>query len=185
MSDPVHRLVVGTDFSDTANTALRKAFDLASKEENSEVHVVNAVRHLGEYVQMDLPDTPAYRLPLDEAQDKIEAHVGGELSKWQAETGKTFSRCVTYLSTEFPAVGIAQLATDLDAEMIDSRAPSRAARDQGHPDIAVADRNGGSLAVGDSGNRHAEIGAVKHAELGIVVGGDREMIELCEHLSLP
>lgn len=118
MSDSVYRIVVGTDFSDTANVALRKAFDLASKEQHAEVHVVNAVRHLGEYVQMDLPDTPAYRLPLDEAQDKIEAHVGAQLSLWQGETGKTFSRCVTYLSTEFPAVGIAQLATDLDAEMI-------------------------------------------------------------------
>jgi nucleotide-binding universal stress UspA family protein len=118
MSDTIYRIVVGTDFSDTANIALRKAFDLAAKEENGEVHVVNAVRHLGEYVQMDLPDTPAYRLPLDEAQDKIEAHVGGQLAAWQSETGRTFSRCVTYLSTEFPAVGVAQLATDLDAEMI-------------------------------------------------------------------
>lgn len=118
MTHSVYRIVVGTDFSDTANIALKQAFELASKEQNAEVHVVNAVRHLGEYVQMDLPQTPAYRLPLDEAQDKIEAHVGAELSKWQGETGKTFSRCVTYLSTEFPAVGISQLATDLDAEMI-------------------------------------------------------------------
>lgn len=118
MSHSVYRIVVGTDFSDTADVALKQAFELASKEQNAEVHVVNAVRHLGEYVQMDLPDTPAYRLPLDEAQDKIEAHVGAELSKWQGATGKTFSRCVTYLSTEFPAVGISQLAADLDAEMI-------------------------------------------------------------------
>lgn len=118
MSDSVYRIVVGTDFSDTANLALIKAFDLAAKEEKAEVHVVNAVRHLGEYVQMDLPQTPAYRLPLDEAQEKIEAHVGAELSKWQEATGKSFSRCVTYLSTEFPAVGVAQLASDLDAEII-------------------------------------------------------------------
>lgn len=118
MSDAIHRIVVGTDFSDTADIALRQAFELASKEEHGEVHVVNAVRHLGEFVQMDLPDTPAYRLPLDEAQDKIEAHVGAKLAAWQAETGKTFTRCVTYLSTEFPAVGVAQLATDLEAEMI-------------------------------------------------------------------
>lgn len=118
MSNPVHRFVVGTDFSETADVALEKAFDLASKEERAEVHVVNAVRHLGEYVQMDLPETPAYRLPIDEAQEKIEAHVGARLSVWQDKTHRTFSRCVTYLSTEFPAVGIAQLATDLEAEMI-------------------------------------------------------------------
>lgn len=118
MSNTVRRFVVGTDFSETADVALDKAFDLASKEELAEVHVVNAVRHLGEYVQMDLPDTPAYRLPIDEAQEKMEAHVGARLAVWQDKTHRTFSRCVTYLSTEFPAVGISQLATDLEAEMI-------------------------------------------------------------------
>lgn len=118
MSSSVYRIVVGTDFSDTANVALRHAFELASKEQKAEVHVVNAVHHLGEYVQMDLPETPAYRLPLDEAQDKIEAHVGAQLSSWQEETKKTFSRCVTYLSVEFPAIAVAQLAADLDADLI-------------------------------------------------------------------
>jgi nucleotide-binding universal stress UspA family protein len=118
MTQPVYRIVVGTDFSDTANSALESAFEVASKEERAEVHVVNAVRHLGEYVQMDLPDTPAYRLPLDEAENKLEAHVGGLLAAWQERTKKTFSRCVTYLSTEFPAVGIAQLASDMQADLI-------------------------------------------------------------------
>jgi nucleotide-binding universal stress UspA family protein len=118
MSDNVRRFVVGTDFSDTATAALIEAFELAAKEEKGEVHVVNAVRHLGEYVQMDLPETPAYRLPLDEAQEKIEAYVGAQLAVWQENTKKTFSRCVTYLSTEFPAVAVAQLASDLEADMI-------------------------------------------------------------------
>lgn len=118
MTDKIYRIVVGTDFSETADLALEKAFDLAAKEEKGEIHVVNAVRHLGEYVQMDLPDSPAYRLPIDEAQDRVDAHVGAKLAAWQERTGKSFSRCSTYLSTEFPAVAVAQLANDLDAEMI-------------------------------------------------------------------
>lgn len=118
MADKTYRIVVGVDFSSTADLALEKAFELASKEEYGEVHVVNAVRHLGEFVQMELPDNTAYRLPMDEAQDRLDAHVGARLADWQTRTGQTFSRCASYLSTEFPAVAVAQLASDLEAEMV-------------------------------------------------------------------
>jgi nucleotide-binding universal stress UspA family protein len=118
MTTKAYRIVVGTDFSDTAHAALEKAFELAAKHERGEVHVVNAVQHLGEFVQMDLPDVPAYRLPLDEAQEKLEAYVGARLSTWQENSGHTFSRCVTYLSTDYPAEGVVQLANDLEADMI-------------------------------------------------------------------
>lgn len=118
MTDPTHRIVVGTDFSEIADLALENAFNLASREEPAEVHVVGAVQHLDEFVQMDLPNSPAYRLPLDEAQERLEAHVGARLADWQERTKKTFSRCVTHLSTEFPAVAITQLGIDLDAQLI-------------------------------------------------------------------
>lgn len=118
MAPLAYRIVVGTDFSDTAHTALEQAFELASREEKAEVHVVNAVQHLGEFVQMDLPDLPAYRLPLEDAEEKLEAYVGSRLSNWQQRTGGTFSRCVTYLSTDNPAEGIVQLARDLEAKLI-------------------------------------------------------------------
>ncbi len=118
MTDAVHRLVVGIDYSNTADYALEKTFDLASKEEKAEVHVLNAVTHLGEYVQLDLPDNPAFRLPLSEAQSRLEAHVGAKLASWQEKTGRTFARCVTHVSTEYPAVAIAQLGSDLDATLI-------------------------------------------------------------------
>jgi nucleotide-binding universal stress UspA family protein len=118
MTQKTYRIVVGTDFSDTAHVALKSAFNIAAKEEKAEVHVVNAVQHLGEFVQMDLPEVPAYRLPLDEAQEKLEAYVGSRLSAWQGETDKTFSRCVTYLSTDYPAQAVVQLATDLEADLI-------------------------------------------------------------------
>lgn len=118
MSHKSYRIVVGTDFSDTAHVALEKAFELAAKEDKAEVHVVNAVQHLGEFVQMDLPEVPAYRLPLDEAQEKLEAYVGSRLSAWQDASDKSFSRCVTYLSTDYPAQAVVQLANDLEADLI-------------------------------------------------------------------
>lgn len=118
MTDTTYRIVVGTDFSEIADLALENAFNLAAREERAEVHVLSAVQHLDEFVQMDLPDSPAYRLPLDEAQERLEAHVGGRLSDWQQRTGRSFSRCVTHLSTEFAAVGITQLGIDLDAQLI-------------------------------------------------------------------
>lgn len=118
MTDLIYRIVVGTDFSEIADLALENAFNLASREGRAEVHVVSAVQHLDEFVQMDLPDSPAYRLPLDEAQDRLEAHVGVRLADWQQRTGQSFSRCVTHLSTEFPAAAIAQLGIDLEAQLI-------------------------------------------------------------------
>jgi len=113
-----YRIVVGTEFSDAAELALRQAFDLAAQQERAEVHVVNAVQYLGDFVQMDLPEVVAYRLPLTEAQERLEANVGARLSAWQNETNQTFARCVTYVSVDTPAQGIAQLASDLEADLI-------------------------------------------------------------------
>lgn len=118
MSDKIYRVVVGTDFSEIADLALLNAFEIAAKEKHAEVHVLNAAQYLDEFVVMDLPDLPAYRLPLKEAQEKLEADVVSKLSVWQERTGKSFSRCVTHLSTEYPAAGISQLAADLEAELI-------------------------------------------------------------------
>jgi len=118
MSQHPYRVVVGTDFSETADLALREAFELAAQKGQGEVHVLNAVQYLGEFVQMDLPEAPAYRLPIEEAQERLEANVGARLSAWQAETQHTISRCVTYVSVESPAVALAQLATDLDADLV-------------------------------------------------------------------
>jgi nucleotide-binding universal stress UspA family protein len=117
MSNVPYRVVVGADFSETAGLALRKAFELAAQQELGEVHVLNAVQYLGEFVQMDLPEAAAYRLPLEEAQERLEAHVGAALSAWQEETKKSISRCVTYVSIESPSVALAQLATDLEADL--------------------------------------------------------------------
>lgn len=117
MSNVPYRVVVGTDFSETAELALKSAFEFAAQHERGEVHVINAVQYLGAFVQMDLPDATAYRLPLDEAQERLEAHVGAALSTWQEETKKTISRCAAYVGIESPAVAVAQLATDLEADM--------------------------------------------------------------------
>ena len=119
MTNQVTRIVVGTDFSDTALVALEQAFELAAREALAEVHVVNAVQHLGEFVQMDmLPDASMYQLPLAEAQERLDAYVGARLSDWQARTQRTLSRCSTYLSTDFPVEAIVQLATDLEAQLV-------------------------------------------------------------------
>jgi nucleotide-binding universal stress UspA family protein len=118
MSNIPYRIVVGTDFSDTAALALNQAFDLAASHERGEVHVVNAVQYLGEFVQMDLPEAAAYRLPLEEAQERLEAHVGAKLSSWQEETKRTIARCATYVSIQSPAAAMAQLAADLEADLL-------------------------------------------------------------------
>lgn len=119
MTEHAYRIVAGYDYSPTADLAVKRAFDLASKEERGEVHVVTVVVQMGEFVGAGFTGaatSPA--LPLEDAYEALEARVGQLMSEWQDETRKTFSRLVIHVRSEVPAAEIAQLAADLEAEMV-------------------------------------------------------------------
>lgn len=114
-----YRIVVGYDYSSTADLALTRAFELASREERGEVHVVTVVVQMGDYVAQGLGDVLAAPVvPLGEAYQALEARTGQRMSEWQAATGKTFSRLAVHVRSEVPALEIAQLAADLEAELV-------------------------------------------------------------------
>ena len=113
-----YRVVVGVDFSSTSELALRTAFELASKEERAEVHVVNVVSAAAEFTYTESSAVSGAGLTLRQAHEELEAYINKELASWQEATGKSFTRCVGHVRTEFPAEEIAQLGSDLEADLI-------------------------------------------------------------------
>ena len=111
-------IVVGVDYSDTGALALEKAFELAAGHENGEVHPVNIVRNYGEFVELEGAYPAPYRLSMAEAQKRLQDYVEARIMDFNKRTGKSFERCVSHIRLEFAAEEIAQLAADVDADLV-------------------------------------------------------------------
>jgi nucleotide-binding universal stress UspA family protein len=111
-------IVVGVDYSETGALALDKAFELASAQKNGEVHPVNIVRNYGEFVELEGAYPAPYRLSMAEAQKRLHDHVEDAVAAFNERTGKSFTRCVSHIRLEFAAEEIAQLAADVDADLV-------------------------------------------------------------------
>lgn len=123
MSDSPYIVLVGMDFSELADRALLEAFDLATRRENVEVHVVSVFRSPAGTRD---PSTNAVALdgidPMDRAFDRLRAHVQLRLETFLADIAasgrKVSGRVVSHVRTDDFGVGIAQLASELDAKLI-------------------------------------------------------------------
>jgi nucleotide-binding universal stress UspA family protein len=114
-------VVVGIDFSDTGNTALGQAFTLASDKPNGEVHIINVARGYGPMVHLDTGGDIT-TLSMEEASHKLKLYVEELLEKFvaarEAAALPVFERAVTHLRLDSPAEEIAQLASDLEADLV-------------------------------------------------------------------
>jgi len=114
-----YRIVVGYDYSATADLALRNAFDLAAKEPSAEVHVVHVLGFGGDYIMADDAEAQTgLAKAMNDSVLALEARAEERSSSWQEETKRSFSRLVTHIRGEYPAREVAQLATDLGAQLI-------------------------------------------------------------------
>jgi nucleotide-binding universal stress UspA family protein len=120
VADEAYRIVVGYDFSDLADLALLKAFQLASREKNGEVHVVHIFVPVVDVTEVAAAGAvPADLGPaIGETYEALEARVGQAMAAWQSETGLSFSRLSVHVRTELATSEVAQLAADLDAELV-------------------------------------------------------------------
>lgn len=116
-----YMVVVGVDYSETGDLALAEAFQLASQRVPAEVHAVNVVRVYGPVAQVEV-DGKTETISLAEASEKLRAHVEKRLVEFrtaqQTAGHPVFERAVSHLRVEFPAEQVAQLASDLEADMI-------------------------------------------------------------------
>ncbi|HSC87585.1 MAG TPA: universal stress protein [Polyangiaceae bacterium] len=112
------RILVGYDYSPLADSALKQAFQLASTDPDSEVHVIHV--SLPEFAVMS-PEVPAMAVgpsTPDAALSAAKAHVNGLLSEWQEQSQRSFSRLGMHATTGSPAREIARLAHELHASLV-------------------------------------------------------------------
>jgi nucleotide-binding universal stress UspA family protein len=111
-------IVVGVDYSDTGALALEKAFELATEKQEAEVHAVNIVRNYGEFVELEGASPTPYRLSMADAQKRLHEYISERVAEHTQRTGKNFKRCISHIRLEFAAEEIAQLASDVHADLV-------------------------------------------------------------------
>jgi nucleotide-binding universal stress UspA family protein len=114
-------VVVGVDYSDTSALALERALELASTLPHTELHAVNVVHPLTQadafmYFSSSLPT-----LSIGQAEADLKSYVGERIAAFHAEHGSKVrdpERVRCHLRLAAPAHEIAQLASDLEADLI-------------------------------------------------------------------
>lgn len=112
-----YTLVVGVDFSETGELALHRAFELASQIEGAEPHVVYVASAYGPMLRLELPND-VKTVSIEEASDHLRNYVEQQLAEFQKTGRANFERAVTHIRVGAPADEIAQLAADLDADLV-------------------------------------------------------------------
>jgi nucleotide-binding universal stress UspA family protein len=108
------RIVVGVDYSETGDLALIRAFELATAEPEVELHLVHVADVLG-----TLSDDYGGQ-PYAKHSSRLTQHVTPKLVEFlQQHPGhKSPRRVVCHIRINEPAHEIAQLAVDLEADLI-------------------------------------------------------------------
>ena len=127
MAEP-YVVVVGMDFSELADKALTEAFELTAFRENSEIHVVSIVSPPTAVPNIDATLAgvgyvqPSEADPLDGLVEHLRAHVQAQLEAFVAlvakRGGKVSGHVVSHVRLDTPGIGLAQLASDLKANLI-------------------------------------------------------------------
>lgn len=112
-----YTIVVGVDFSKTGDMALERAFELANREPGADPHAVYVASSYGPMLRLELADD-VRTVSIEEASDYLREYVEQKLDEFQQHAPTTFERIVTHIRVGAPADEVAQLAADLDADMV-------------------------------------------------------------------
>jgi nucleotide-binding universal stress UspA family protein len=117
-------IVVGVDYSEASDLALERAFELAGAQAKAEVHVVNVVQLYGSQALIDYPTDPSgfANVSLADATARVGRYAEDRWQAFVAKRGEAgvsrFARVVSHLRLEAPAQEIAQIAADLEADLV-------------------------------------------------------------------
>lgn len=123
-SEKPYVIVAGVDYSPASDLALQRAFELAAERSHAEVHVVNVVRLYGAQALVDGPTEPSgfAAMSLAEATAQLGRYVDQRWSAFLSAGGKQHptgsGRVLSHLRLEAPAEEIAQIAADLEADLV-------------------------------------------------------------------
>lgn len=119
-SDKPYIIVVGVDLSEESNLALDQAITIASRTERSELHVVHVVSTVLPVPSVDYPD--AAPVSLAAAGERLREHVDSRLAQHEGElsspNGRRPERVVCHIRLDAASEEIAQLAADLEADLV-------------------------------------------------------------------
>jgi nucleotide-binding universal stress UspA family protein len=122
-SEKPYLIVVGIDYSEASDLALEQAFELAAARPNAELHIVNVVRLYGNQALIDAPTAAGFSaISLADANAQLDSYVQQRQQAYSASNplaeGAGLRRVVSHLRLEAPAAEIAQLAADLEADLV-------------------------------------------------------------------
>jgi len=117
-SEKPYLIVVGIDYSPASDLALERAFELARARPKAEVHIVNVVNLYGAHAVLDGSAEPAGfpKVTLADATAELERYVAQRRAAFAASLGSVNVRA--HLRLEAPAHEIAQIAADLEADLV-------------------------------------------------------------------
>lgn len=116
-------VLVGMDFSALADRALAHAFELATRHERAEVHVLCVIPSagLGSHHALTGYSLTAEAGVRDGAFESLRAHVQAELDKFVARAApprRVPEQVMSHVRVDVPALGLVELASTLSADLI-------------------------------------------------------------------
>jgi len=114
-------IVVGVDFSESSELAVQQSFLAAAQRKDAEVHLVNVVQTYGAQVSYEMPvDASALTvLTMTEARARLRRYADQALARFLAQNpNQGFTKVVAHLRFDAIAEEIAQLAADLEADLV-------------------------------------------------------------------
>ncbi len=112
-------LVVGIDYSELSAHALERALELGKRIPRTELHVAHVARAIGPMLQVEALDE-VLTLSTEQASDYLLKYVERKVESYrQAHPNAALpTRIVTHLRMDEPAESIAQLASDVEADLV-------------------------------------------------------------------
>lgn len=110
-------VVCGVDFSATGELALDHTLELAAGDASVEPHFVHVASAYGPVLRLELGDE-VRTMTMDDANELLRTHVARRVHELRQCREVAFERAVTHIRVGPPAQEIAQLALDLDADLV-------------------------------------------------------------------
>lgn len=106
-------IVVGTDYSDLSNLAVERAFELAAETPGGEVHLLNVVQPIA------TPYTVLGGITLADLEQSLTEYARQRLALFRESSNSNAPvKVVCHLRQDAAAHELAQLAADLDADLV-------------------------------------------------------------------
>lgn len=115
-----YKILVGIDYSESSTVALEQALDIATRLRNAELHLADIVDVVIPLGQVEGLPVTEYTTSREEETGRLEGYVQTKLAEYAKRHpgSKLPERIVRHVRFAAPAEEIAQLAADLEADLV-------------------------------------------------------------------